>query len=336
MNNNQIPDHFKELLFASQQKNLVYNYNFLYFSNKTIKDKPDNYDYGHPDGWIYKGNGKIGFNDIKNCCYIDTDTENMVFSQALHEFPRWMDLLIGQTVTAKAHLNLENDATIKFSLSDGITTKTSSISSSGDIEMQVQLKVNEDAKRLKLKIECDTANIVINISKVYANIGSTALASNPCIVNGVIGERKQYIATENTPAEELSLCKASEELKSDYSRLDSVLNKRFGAGPNNISLLPDMRGYFSRAWNNDSGIDTGANNRTNLGKSDITGDHVSTAELDEFKEHDHTVPFVDGAVVAGEASLNLIINKENTSTSKTGGKETRPKNIAELYTIKWA
>lgn len=332
MNNNQISEHFKEILFASLQKNLVYNYNFLYFSNKNIIEKPE--DYGHPDGWIYTGNGKIGFDDIKNCCRIDTGTENMVFSQALHEFPRWKDLLIDQTVTAKAHLNLESDAIIKFSLSDGITTKTSSISSTDDIEMQVQLRLNKDAKGLELKIECDTTNAVINISKVYANIGSIALATNPCIINGVIGERKQYIATENPPVEELSLCKKSEELKPEYSRLDSVLNKRFGAGKK-YSLLPDMSGYFSRAWNNDSGIDTGANNRTNLGKSDITGDHVSTMELDDFKEHDHSVPFADGAVVAGEASLSIII-KGTTPTEKTGGNETRPKNIAELYTIKWA
>ncbi|MBU2915698.1 hypothetical protein [Reichenbachiella agariperforans] len=322
--------YVQETLRAMQQLNLVYNYNFLYFSNYVSPAE-----YGHPDGWVFVGEGSVGLDTSNNCCRLATEASGQaVLSQALHEFPRWQELLRSETVTAKAHVHLETEAAVSLSLSDGIVTKESSTNAAGDYELEVQLAVGAAATGLILKIECSTPNVVVDISKVYANIGSIALSNLACMVNGVIGERKQYIATENPPAQELSLCQSAEELGIGYSRLDSVLNHRYGKGENR-SLLPDMRGYFSRAWNHGASIDPDANQRQKWGASNVSGDHVGTLELEEFKEHNHSIAFSEIATPVGQASVNLV-GKGKTSTTMTGGNETRPSNISELYTIKWA
>ncbi len=330
---------FKDLCYAMQQQNLVYNYNFLYYSNKDNSETL--VDYKHPDGWVFSDkDGSIGFNTDNNCCQINTGAgkNTMTLSQALHEFPRWKSKLAGETISSKAHMNLSDEAEIKFSLSDGITTESNSIVASGDIELQVHLKVSIQAKYLILKIECMASNTVINISKVYANVGNIALDSLPCIVQGVIGERKQYIATETPPAEELSLCCEPIELSNIYTRLNSVLNGRFGIGDNGNSILLDMRGYFSRAWNNGSETDPDANNRRDPETGQIKGDHVSTFEKDVFLKHQHGLDFAIGsaAIVDKGPNTTLVTSTKSDTNLANNGKETRPKNIAELYTIKWA
>src|SRR5688572_23364938 len=81
-----------EHLYALQQRNLVYNHDFRYFNNKTESG------YGTPDGWYYddKGaNGSITFDKSTECCTIKKSggTGLMTFKQALHEFPRWKQML---------------------------------------------------------------------------------------------------------------------------------------------------------------------------------------------------------------------------------------------------
>lgn len=330
----------KNLLFAMQQKNLLYNGDFRYFSNQVPNGGVIN--YGIPDGWLYADsgrNGKIGFDAGTSCCIITKSegNERMVFSQMLHEFPRWKEMIANQLVTAKVVLSVSTGSTITAKLTDGIDTSAVSKTGNGNFEFDVQLFVNNDAKKLCLSIESETPFVKIAVLQVYANVGEFALKNLPGTVSGIIGERKQYVATETAPAEELSLCAAPVELGEDYTRLNSVLNGRFGTGPAKRSLLPDMRGYFSRSWNNGSAMDPDAKDRKALGGT-ITGDHVGTTEPDVFKKHDHKLKFAtDKPILVGDKVSATIINTMSTSkTDPEGGSETRPVNISELYTIKWA
>lgn len=336
---NKSEGNINALLEALQQQNLVYNYNFLYFSNQTYVDTVR--EYGHPDGWVYEdtsSEGTIGFQD--DCCLITTAADSkMTFKQALHEFPRWENKLLGQTVTAKVHLSLNEGNSILVSLSDGIGTSSQALiaAEDGDYVFEVQLEVNTSAQELYIAIENASNVAVIQISKIYANIGTVALENLPCIVKGVIGERKQYIATEVAPAEELSLCESALELSTNQTRLNSVINYRFGTGEtNNLSLLPDVRGYFSRAWNNEADTDPDASTRKMLGDEENEGDFVGTGEKDAFKEHLHDLTFNTTSTVLGDSGTTGLLSTETSSTEKTGGNETRPINVAELYTIKWA
>lgn len=333
--------NLEDILFAMQQRNLVYNGDFRYYSNQVPNGSV--IVYGTPDGWMYKDqgqNGKVDFDPSTDECVItkSSDKSLMTFKQNLHEFPRWEAMLLGQQVTGKVVLKTSVDATVSVALSDGIFTDTQSKTGKGNMEFEVGISVNDSAKFLSIAVESTTAHVIIGISSVCVNVGSIALRHLPCMVQGIIGQRHQYVATEAPPAEELSLCKASEELSSDYTRLDSVLNKRFGEGTNGMSLLPDMRGYFSRAWDNGAAIDPDAKSRKALGKSTVTGDHVGTLQEDEFLEHQHGLKFsTDKPILIGDKISATIINTTSTSkTENSGGKETRPKNIDELYTIKWA
>lgn len=328
------------LLFAMQQQNLVYNSDFRYYSNKVING--NNIDYKTPDGWLYDDpgrNGKISFDQATNRCIIFKSEDNslMRFSQALHEFPRWQKMLYGQKITARVTLSISTVSDVSVILSDGIDASAVTKKGSGDFEIEVQLVINPKATSVLLSIESKAPFVTIAISNVYANVGNIALKTLPCIIQGIIGERRQYISTDNPPAEELSLCNQSVELGPDYTRLSSVINGKFGTGANKRSMLPDMRGYFSRAWDHGAGTDPDAAQRTPLGGT-VKGDNVGTVENDEFLKHDHQLNFSpDKPILGGKETAATIINTTNTSNTKpVGGKETRPKNLAELYTIKWA
>lgn len=336
------------MLFAMQQRNLVYNYNFLYYSNKSTANSL--VVFNHPDGWIYKdagSGGEIGFDDANKSCLIQksTDDAQMTFKQVISEFPRWRQMLCGQKISACALINNPDAAKtnfdLTFSLTDGVSvsSKTLHFVSGEKKEIRLELNVGLDAAKLELAISCATKKAIILIEKVFANIGNLALDTLPCTVVGLIGERRQYIATENAPEEELSLCNAAIELDNSYTRLNSVLNYRFGKGPNGNSMLLDMRGYFSRAWDNGAKVDTNADTRTAPGTGTVKGDHVSTFEKDIFLKHDHGLQFgINKNILAGDKAPATIIDIAGTSRTNidADGEETRPKNIAELFTIKWA
>lgn len=333
-----------DYFYATQQRNLVYNYNFLNYSNKTVNTIVT---YNHPDGWVYQDlgtDGLIGFDSTTNSCLIkkSSSTELMTFKQTINEFPRWSGLLLGKKISASTFIIIPGSVAcdITFSLYDGINTSAKIIHFNGGDkkEIDISMEVSLNATTLVVSIECNKADAVIYVNKVYANIGCVALENLPCIVEGNIGERKQYVSTEVPPATELSLCNNSIELSSSFTRLDSFLNGKFGKGSNGYSLLPDMRGYFSRAWDNGANIDPDATYRTALGQGKIEGDNVGTVEQDQFKEHVHVLLFdLNGQIPAGTASpLPSINNALTSNTQKVGGTETRSKNIAELYTIKWA
>lgn len=330
----------QSLLLAMQQRNLVYNYDFRYYSNKVITG--NDISYNSPDGWIYLDpgrNGKIGFDPANNTCIITKSEDNspMRFAQALHEFPRWQSILAGRKVTAKAILNIPSGAEVTLSLTDGVDACTIARKGSGLTEMVVHLIIHPKSAAVLLTVGCATPFARIAVYSMCANVGEVALDNLPCTVQGIIGERRQYIATDNPPAEELSLCNPPVELGIDFSRLNSVINGRFGTGPNKRSLLPDMRGYFSRAWDHGAATDPDAGQRKPLGGT-IKGDNVGTLEEDEFLKHDHQLSFsTDKPILTGKEGSATIINTGNTSNTKpAGGKETRPKNLAELFTIKWA
>ena len=259
MNNIPVNDY----LFALQQKNLVYNSDFRYFSNQRIDG--NNIVYGTPDGWVYSDegtNGQITFNPDTFQLEITKSSgyDRMSFSQALHEFPRWENELKGKTITAKVVLKIVEGG-VTVTLTDGYSSNKVSRYEKGDCEIQIKLDVDKSATSVSLSIESDVDSTSLHISSVFANVGSVALPNLPCIVQGVIGERKQYVSAEAPPAEEFSLTEASIELDSNFSRLSSVLNGKFGMGDNGYSLLPDMRDYFNRAKDNGaSGNNDGSQN----------------------------------------------------------------------------
>jgi len=210
-------DQTATYLYALQQNNLVYNSDFRYFSNRRSNYRYEN-EYGIPDGWLYEdsgSNGSINLDTRTNNCIIikSQDYSVMSFRQYIQEFPRWKTVLLGNTITVSATFTISSgDADVSLEISDGIRSKTSSYAHQGSIEIQEQFTISQDASSVSLTLSCATPGATLSISQIAANLGAVCLPNLPCIIQGVIGECKQYIATESAPSGEFSICEPSEEL----------------------------------------------------------------------------------------------------------------------------
>lgn len=83
--------------------------------------------------------------------------------------------------------------------------------------------------------------------------------------------------------------------------------------------LPDLRGEFLRGWDHGRGVDTG---RT-----------LGSSQADEFKAHTHSVTYSAARTVS--TGSNFPVGGYSADTGSTGGDETRPRNIAVMYCIKY-
>lgn len=106
--------------------------------------------------------------------------------------------------------------------------------------------------------------------------------------------------------------------RTTYAALFSAIGTTYGAGDGSTTFaLPDLRGYFVRgSGTNSDGTAAGT---------------FGAKQADEFKAHTHQGTTHVGA---GASGGTLFVGASGTSGS-TGGTETRPKNIAMLYCIKF-
>ncbi|MEQ9866566.1 phage tail protein, partial [Pectobacterium aroidearum] len=93
-------------------------------------------------------------------------------------------------------------------------------------------------------------------------------------------------------------------------------------------LVPDFRGYFPRGWDNGAGVDPDSTRS------------IASYQPDELKEHTHTGSIIRrytwGGHIDGWGLDNAqgVDNYDPSDSGKTGGVETRPKNIAVMFIIK--
>ncbi|MEM7077742.1 MAG: hypothetical protein AAF513_03835 [Pseudomonadota bacterium] len=334
--------HDNDLLFAMRQRNLVYNADLRQRSNPAV----DGNSIGIPDGYVYQNAGAGAVIDAaagQGIAITIGGDGALVLSQNLHEFPGWRQVLPGHLVTATINVDIPVETTVDISLAltDGIRTHTNTWSNpdSGLFSIDIDLTVAEDATRLSLTVTSDSAGASFSLLGLAANRGSIALPELACQVSGVIGGVHQYVGTQATPITQLNLCEVARELSEDETRLDTVLNGRFGRGNNSRSLLPDLRGYFLRAWDNGAPVDPDAGSRTPLGKDPaIKGDMVGTKQEDEIREHRHDIAYAPDALApsGNTKPITPITQLKTGSTEPFGGNETRGKNVAVMYTISWA
>ncbi len=327
----------------------MYNYDFRYFSNR--KSSINSWsDYRHPDGFVINDNGTnghIGWDSSKKCVLFRTSSNGSGFrqlNQSVHEFVNWKRYLCGKTVSFV--FNIKGRARVR--VSDGISSVTKNTANNGSIEhLELQIAVSPSASKLIVIVESSISSNTIEIYSIYGNRGSVAIESLPCIVRGVIGENHSYDITETPPIGEFE--RNGMEIPIGYSRLETVLNGKFGRGPHGRSRLKDGRGLFERQWAHGSGQDPDRSSRTNRGDG-VFGDHVGTLQGDELKSHRHTTldrygkqgsenpPHLPNHVnIGGNADSGAgYQNYQGEQKSfYSGGSETRPKNIYLLKTTRW-
>jgi len=117
-------------------------------------------------------------------------------------------------------------------------------------------------------------------------------------------------------------CSGAAVSRTTYAGLFAAIGTVFGSGDGSTTFnVPDMRGEFARGWDNSRGIDPAR--------------AFGSAQADELEAHTHTVPALQDdtpntAIASGSGALSATV-----TTSSTGGTETRPRNIALMFIIKF-
>ncbi len=117
-------------------------------------------------------------------------------------------------------------------------------------------------------------------------------------------------------------CNGSAISRNTYGALFDLLGVTFGAGDSTTTFnLPDLRGEFIRGWDHGRGVDAGRG--------------LGSSQTDALKAHTHNYNIT--GVQAGDAQSTAnyaYYDGTPSTTSSTGGTETRPRNIALMVIIK--
>lgn len=135
----------------------------------------------------------------------------------------------------------------------------------------------------------------------------------------------RWCAVNTVPAGWLA-CDGSAVSRAAYPALFAAIGTTYGAGDGATTFnVPDMRGEFPRGDDAGRGVDSGR----------VFG----SAQADEVKAHVHNVRWVTSNATNG-ASYNTgfgggAYNNTGDLMEATGGSETRPRNVAGLFIIKY-
>ena len=218
------------------------------------------------------------------------------------------------------------NTTYTFTATDTITsTKMNNIidqtTITGDAILGTTLEVADG--KLKIRSQGITSNeLAENAVKTIAienGAVTQAKASNMLVPAGAVSAFAGLSA--GIPTGWL-YCNGQGVSRTTYSALFAQISTIYGAGNGSTTFnLPDLRGAFVRGWDGGRGLDPSRN--------------FGSYQADSFASHAHTynMKSVTGGSSQGGDLLNLGLASYNTGA--TGGDETRPKNYAMDYCIKY-
>ncbi|MDA8736291.1 tail fiber protein [Opitutales bacterium] len=143
--------------------------------------------------------------------------------------------------------------------------------------------------------------------------------------------------TGDTAPEGWLMCHGAAISRADYSALYAVIGNRFGYGNGDTTFhIPDFRGKFLRGRDAGAGYDPDRNSRGNIRTGGATGDSVGSFQSDEFRSHTHSeYTMTNNGYGTDPGGYHWHNSVTPTTTSATGGNETRPVNIYVNYIIKY-
>ena len=128
-------------------------------------------------------------------------------------------------------------------------------------------------------------------------------------------------------------CNGAAVSRTTYATLFAAIGETYGAGDGSTTfLLPDLRGEFVRGWDDARGVDAAR--------------AIGTSQADAFQGHYHEHMTGTNTAAGGQYTVGLSTNSVKTGcvraaiTDGTNGgprtaAETRPRNVALLYCIKF-
>jgi microcystin-dependent protein len=161
-------------------------------------------------------------------------------------------------------------------------------------------------------------------------VQATSLSAQSPQINSLCppGSVMAYLGT--TAPSGWFLCDGTAPSRTTYSNLFAVIGTTYGTGNGSTTFnLPDLRGVFLRGLDSGKGYDTG---RT-----------LGSYQADIFASHTHSatrkIGFSQGAGSFHGSEWTADTGRNETiltdTTTPAGGSETRPKNVAVNYIIKY-
>lgn len=135
------------------------------------------------------------------------------------------------------------------------------------------------------------------------------------------------------------LCNGRKLSTAQYPELFAVIGYLYGTASNGDQfLIPDYRGLFLRGFDAGAGMDPQAANRYSP-NGDAVANVVGSLQCDTFQDHTHNYDIVSlsGVSQQGNSAGVTVTSKPTSSPNSPAsfGPETRPKNIAVNYIIKF-
>jgi len=218
------------------------------------------------------------------------------------------DFDIANQTASNARSDINNALKALASLSSGTSAPSTTYAN--------QLWYDTTNNQIKKRNEANSGWVVLG------TVDDTAGTFLPT-AGGLPAGAVQVFAMNSAPSGWLS-CDGSAISRTTYSTLFSAISTTYGTGDGSTTFnLPDLRGEFIRGWDAGRGIDSG---RT-----------FGTAQSDAFEAHNHDVSWTaaEGGSGAGSRVQTYNVGYNNNPTETVGGNETRPRNIAMLYCIKY-
>jgi microcystin-dependent protein len=128
------------------------------------------------------------------------------------------------------------------------------------------------------------------------------------------------------------LCDGTSYLRTDYANLYTAIGNAYGTADGTHFNVPDLRGQFLRGVTGASGNDPDASSRTAMKTGGNTGNNVGSIQADELRSHTH--PYNGTPQAAQNFPGGGMSSGSNSTTSATGGNETRPINAYVNFIIK--
>lgn len=225
-----------------------------------------------------------------------------------------------------------------FDSTDGLKDGQAVIIKNGSAGHRYAVVTNDDTQFDNTNGGIDSGGHTNNVLDLYP--GDTAIiiyranASNPALAGThhvILIQGKQVpvstvimSASGNVPAGFLE-CNGALVSRSTYYDLFQSIGTLYGSGDGVTTFkLPDLRGEFVRGWDNSRGVD---NSRA-----------FGSSQADELKSHRHIVKKINRQT--GTSSTGFFAMDDNggdgsENTELTGGTETRPRNVAMMYLIKY-
>jgi phage-related tail fiber protein len=162
----------------------------------------------------------------------------------------------------------------------------------------------------------------LNASDLNANFAAVQTPPGTIVAYG--GSESGDGGVDEAPSGWL-YCNGAALSRSTYANLFAAITVHFGGGDGVTTFnLPDLRGQFLRGSDNGAGIDPGR--------------ALGSAQADELASHTHQITGESSPYGLGSLPVFTNVGGNGTppyTTSATGGSETRPKNVAVNYIIKY-